>query len=620
MMKQGFTGFFGLRLVLYYAFAAFVIMGCANRGGGPQGGPKDIAPPIPLKSIPENGATNYNKSSVDISFDEIVLLEKAYEKVVVSPPQVKAAVVKAYGRKISVELADSLQLNTTYTIDFSDAIVDNNEKNKLLDYYFTFSTGDEIDSLMIGGTLIDARTLNPVSNVLVGIHSDLEHSAFITIPFKRISKTNDKGQFWIKGVKKGAYKLFALGDINANYTLDSSMESLAFLDSIIIPDVNFTEYKDTIWRDSTVVDSIITHRHPNFIASNITLRYFQEDFVRQYLVKAERLEPHQLALYFNAPVDTLPIFRPLNFDSNTPYLLQQSSKRDTLTYWFTDSVISAVDTLSYELTYLKTDSLNELVLQTDTLYSVARRKVTTTDRNGSRSSRSKEKDEKKKVEFIPIKSNSSATFDIYNPFIITFEQPTEFDTSKPILTEVKVDSLWQKIAASIEKVDSLGLQYAISYSWQPEKTYRVKIDSAAFIGFYGTHSNTFETTFKIKSLESYATLFILMDRLDGGEILELLDKSETVIRTVKASKETVFEYLNPGDYYMRLFVDENGNNRWDTGDYATKKQPESVYYLPFKLTLRAFWEVEENWDYKSLPLLEQKPQELIKTSLSNKKK
>ena len=156
-------------------------MGCANRGGGPQGGPKDIAPPIPIKSTPTNGATNHTNPTIDIYFDEIVLLEKSYEKIVVSPPQLKSPVVKAYGRKVSVELLDSLKANTTYIVDFSDAIVDNNEKNKLVDYYFTFSTGNDIDSLMIGGTLIDARNLNPKGGVLVGIHSNLNDSAFQTL-------------------------------------------------------------------------------------------------------------------------------------------------------------------------------------------------------------------------------------------------------------------------------------------------------------------------------------------------------------------------------------------------------------------------------------------------------
>ena len=620
MIKQGFSRFGGVRILLCYVWAAFLIMGCANRGGGPQGGPKDIAPPIPIKSVPENGAINYTHSFVDISFDEIVLLEKSYEKVVVSPPQLKSPIVKAYGRKISVELADSLRPNTTYTIDFSDAIVDNNEKNPLLDYYFTFSTGNQIDSLMIGGTLIDARTLNPVSGALVGIHSDLNDSAFFKVPLERISKTNDKGQFWIKGVRKGAYKIFALGDVNNNYSLDEASEPLAFLDSIIIPDVVFKQHVDTIWKDSVTIDTLIRRQHPNFTASKILLRYFEPDFMRQYLVKAERLEPYKLSLYFNAPIDTLPSLVPLNFKLDDHYLLQESSNRDTLTYWFTDSLISQMDTLSYELTYLKTDSTNRLSIQVDTLNTVARRKVNVLDKNDARSSRSKDEKDEKRIEFIPIKTNSSTNYDLYNPFVFTFDAPTKFDTSKSILTEVKIDSLWQKIDTKLDKVDSLGLRYSITYAWQPEKSYRVKIDSAAFVGFYGTHSNTYETTFKVKSLESYATLFISMDKLSGGEILELLDKNETVVRTAEATKEMVFEYLNPGDYYLRLFVDENDNKKWDTGHYSNKKQPESVYYFPLKFTLRAFWEVEENWDYKSVPILQQKPEELIKASMNKKKK
>ena len=619
MKKINLIAFGGARACFLYLLAGLLAMSCANRGGGPQGGPKDIAPPIPIKSVPTNGATNYTNSTIDIYFDEIVVLEKSYEKIVVSPPQLKSPIVKAYGRKVAVELADSLEPNTTYIIDFSDAIVDNNEKNKLLDYYFSFSTGADIDSLMIGGTLIDAHTLNPVSGVLVGIHSNLNDSAFQKLPFERISKTNDKGEFWIKGVKKGAYKVFALGDLNSNYMADQPIEPLAFLDSIVVPDVTFAEHLDTIWKDSTTIDTIVKRQHPNFTASNLLLRYFEPDFTRQYLVKAERVEPYKLSFYFNAPLDTLPVLQPLNFKLDHNYLLQQSAHRDTLTYWFTDTLISQIDTLSYALTYLKTDSTNQLSAQTDTLNTVARRKVDVSDKSTGRSSRSKDNDAKKKIEFLPIKTNSSTNFDVYNSFILTFDKPTKYDVSKPIVVELKVDSLWQKMDIKLHPDDSLGLQYSLQYNWQPEKMYRLKVDSAAFLALDGLHTNTYESTFKIRSLESYATLFIMMDKLSGGEILELLDKNEKVIRTVKATKETVFQYLNPGDYYVRLFVDENGNNKWDTGNYAVKKQAEAVYYCPFKFTLRAFWEVEENWDYKALPLLKQKPEELIKSSTNKKK-
>lgn len=619
-IKRLLNIFGGGRACFFYLLACLLAMGCANRGGGPQGGPKDIAPPIPIKSTPTNGATNHTNPTIDIYFDEIVLLEKSYEKIVVSPPQLKSPVVKAYGRKVSVELLDSLKANTTYIVDFSDAIVDNNEKNKLVDYYFTFSTGNDTDSLMIGGTLIDARNLNPKGGVLVGIHSNLNDSAFQTLPFERVSKTNDKGEFWIKGVKKGTYKLFALGDLNSNYMYDQPIEPIAFLDSVIMPDITFKEHLDTIWKDSVTIDTIVRHQHTRFTPNNLLLRYFTPDFVRQYLVKSERLEPYKLSFYFNAPLDTLPILEPLNFKLDNNYLLQQSALRDTLTYWFTDTLISEIDTLSYALTYLKTDSLNQLSPQTDTLISIVRRKVDVADRAAvGRSSRSKEKDDKKKIEFLPIKTNSSANFDVYNPFVLSFDKPTKYENSKSVLVELKVDSLWKKVETTLYQDDSLGLQYSLSYSWQPEKTYRLTVDSAAFVSLDGLHTNAYEATFTIKSLESYATLFIMMDKLSGGEILELLDKNEKVIRTVKATKETAFEYLNPDDYYLRLFVDENGNNKWDTGDYTSKKQAEDVYYFPFKFTLRAFWEVEENWDYKALPILKQKPEELIKSSMNKKK-
>ncbi len=602
----------GLRVLLIYTLAGFLAMACANRGSGPQGGPKDVAPPIPVSSKPENGALNYNKNKVEISFDEIVLLEKAFEKVVVSPPQTKSAIIKAYGRKVNVELLDSLKPNTTYIIDFADAIVDNNEKNPLKDYYFTFSTGEDIDSLMLGGTLLDAQTLNPMDGLVVGIHSNLEDSAFTTQPFDRVTKTDQEGRFWIKGIAEGKYKIYALADMNSNFRYDKG-ETLAFLDSVITPKVEMIEEIDTIWQDSVTIDTIIAHTHPKYTAG-VTLRGFNENYKRPYFIKAERPEKYRLNLYFNTEADSLPVVTPLNFALDSTTLVQWNPTQDTLTYWFADTLLWQQDTLEYELTYRKTDSLENLVWQTDTLNTIYR--VKKEDKKQKKENGKKAK----KTEFLPIKSTASSAFDLYNPVKITFNVPTTYDSTKNVIVEQKIDTLWRPINAKFEKIDSLGMTYQISYEWQPEKTYRITIDSAAFFGIDTLHTDKLESTLKIKSLESYATLYLIVKNLQGNEMVELLDKSEKVVRTKPANAgETVFEYLNPGDYYLRLFVDENQNGVWDTGNYAEKRQPEMMYYFPYKLTLRAFWEVEDEWDYRAFPLIEQKPKAITEPTSKKKK-
>ena len=177
-------------LIAAVVVSYFVVIACANRGAGPQGGPKDITPPHPIKSTPKLNAFNYKKNRIEIIFDEIVQVEKAFDNVIVSPPQKQMPVVKALGKRLVVDLKDTIQENTTYTVFFGDAIVDNNEHNPLPNYIFSFSTGNTIDSLQMSGTLINASDLNPLSGIVVGIHSDLSDSAFIKKPFDRITKTD----------------------------------------------------------------------------------------------------------------------------------------------------------------------------------------------------------------------------------------------------------------------------------------------------------------------------------------------------------------------------------------------------------------------------------------------
>ena len=561
-----------------------------------------------MSSKPENGAINYRKQTIEINFNEIVLLEKAFEKVVVSPPQAKSAIVKAYGKKVAVELLDSLQPDRTYIIDFADAIVDNNEKNPLKDYYFAFSTGDHIDSLMVGGTVIDAHTLNPTGGIVVGLHSNQADSALTTQPFDYITKTDDEGRFWIKGIAEGSYKVFALGDMNSNYRYDKG-ETMAFLDSVITPTLDLTEEQDTIWRDSTTIDSIVTHTHPKYTAG-IVLRSFTDDFKRASFIKAERTEPYKMVLYFNAPNDSMPRIEPLNFAIDSACLQHANATRDTLVYWLADTLLWQQDTLSYTLTYQKTDSTDQLAWQTDTLHTVYRAK---------KSANKKKNNDKQTVkkEFLKLQTNASGTFDLYNPVTLSFDVPTTRDTTKQIVVEQQADTLWRNVPATLVGTDTFGLAYRIDYAWEPEKRYRITIDSAAFAGINGLHTNKQEIALNIKSLESYATFYLIMKHLQGNEIVELLDKDEKVIRTAPAEAETVFRYLNPGDYFLRLFIDTNGNGKWDTGNYIDKRQPEEMFYFQYKITMRAFWDIEETWDYRTLPITQQKPKELIK---NNKKK
>ncbi|MBQ2460291.1 MAG: Ig-like domain-containing protein, partial [Bacteroidaceae bacterium] len=209
---------------------AALLVACASIGN-PDGGAYDETPPRVLSASPADRSVMNRRKKVNIYFDEFIKLQNANEKVVVSPPQIEAANVRADGKRIKIDLFDSLQANTTYTIDFSDAIEDNNEGNPMGQYTYSFSTGETIDTMEISGYVLNAADLEPVKGIMVGLYpadSTFHDSIFRTKPFSRVSRTNGSGRFCIKGVKPGKYKAYALTDADGNFIFNQKSEQIAF--------------------------------------------------------------------------------------------------------------------------------------------------------------------------------------------------------------------------------------------------------------------------------------------------------------------------------------------------------------------------------------------------------
>jgi len=591
-----------------------VVYACANKSQGPTGGPKDKTPPRVMKSVPLNGELNYKKKQIEIDFDEMLSVEKPNENVIISPPQVKQPDVKAYGKKISITLNDDLSENTTYSINFGDAIVDLNEKNPVKNYVFSFATGNQIDTLKISGVVINSEDLNPLPGIMVGIYIENTDSFFFQKPFLRVARTDDKGHFSINNIKKGKYKIFALGDSNHDYFYQPG-EGVALLDSVITPTYRIEQMTDTIWKDSITVDSLHTYMGTHYLPDNVTLRYFNENKKRQYFVKSERKEPFAFNLFFNTASTKLPEIKPLNFKWDDKYLLEKNATADTLTYWLKDSTLWKTDTLRMSMTYLKTDSLYKLQSKTDTISVILRNARVSTK------SKASSKPIITKIEHLKVVSNISPAFDVYSPIILKFEAPlATFDVTKIRLSQ-KIDSTYKEIPFKWQKLDSIQKTFGISSKWLPEKSYKLLIDSTTFTSIYGKTNNKIKDEFKIKSLDDYSSIELLLSSFNPKAVLQVLDTKDTPIATKPAiEKGTLFEYLKPGDYYVRMFIDQNGNGKWDPGDLKAKRQPEDVYYYPKKLSLIKNWKFEETWDYNETPLLKQKPQELIKASTSSKQK
>jgi len=601
---------------IQYVLATFGIIllsyACANKAQGPTGGPKDITPPSVLKSYPANGSLNFKKKQILIDFDELVSVEKANENVLISPPQVKPPDVKSFGKRLTVDFNEPLFDSTTYTINFGNAIVDLNEKNAIKNYFFSFSTGNEIDTLKIAGTVINAEDLNPMSGIFVGIYKETSDTVFSKKPFLRIGKTDENGRFSINNIKKGAYKVFALGDANRDYFFQPG-EGLALYDSLVVPTTRIEQMQDTVWKDTVTVDSIRTYMGTRFLPDDLTLRYFKESKKRQYLVKSERKEPFVFSLFFNTVMTGLPKIKPLNFEWEGKYILQKNNAMDSLTYWITDSLVWKTDTLKMTVSYMKTDSVFNLVPTTDTL-NISMRKARLNPK-----ARLAKKATDLKVEPLKYLNNIASTFEIYNPIILNFEAPLyDIDISKIKLSQ-KIDTTFKTIPFKWRQIDSTKMSYAIDYKWVAENSYELNIDSAAFKSIYNKISNKFSGQFKIRSLDEYSSVKMFLAEFNPKAVLQVLDSKDMVLASKPASeKGTVIQYLKPGDYYVRMFLDNNGNGKWDSGDLASRLQPEEVFYYPKKLTIMANWEFEETWNYRLVPLLKQKPTELIKDASKKK--
>ncbi|MFC2390972.1 MAG: Ig-like domain-containing protein [Bacteroidota bacterium] len=600
-------------LLLVISVVAYLIsVSCANRGNGPQGGPKDIMPPRPQKSIPDANSLNYKKNRIDIIFDEIVQVQNTFDNIIISPPQKQAPTVKAIGKKISVELQDTLKDETTYTIFFGDAIVDNNEHNVLSGYSFSFATGESIDTLKMSGTLIDAATLNPIAGVMVGIHSDLSDSAFISKPFDRITKTDKNGNFSITNVRSGKYRIYALDDVGNNYRFDMPDEKIAFSDSIFEPSVSTNVVADTVYRDSVVrlstgkadtlrlVDTVIRKFDVRYSPDSIVLRAFVEDYYNQYVVKSLCPDVRHFTIYFNAPNKELPRTEGINFDMGKGVVVEPNSRGDTIDYWLKDTALWAIDTLKLRLTYMKMDSTHNLVEQTDTISLRSQKRRAKSDKNRNQ-------------EFLTLISNAKGSINYFDTIEISIPTPAEMDMVKKISLQRRVDTIWQPQKSTITAIDSVGRRYRVAATLQPSQTYRMVVDSAYFRDIYGNVNKNTTFDFTVKSKDVYASLTLEMGVFTGKEIIELIDKNERVIRRAIADKQKVrFDNLDAGTYYARLFVDLNGNGKYDVGNFAEKRQAEPVYYYSKSFELRQMWDNEEYWNYRELPILRQKPQEIKK--------
>ncbi|MEW2920420.1 Ig-like domain-containing protein [Muricauda sp. ANG21] len=525
---------------LFFAFAVLALWQCAQRGS-PSGGPEDITPPKLTRAEPENFSTNFKSEKIRLYFDELIKLQDVQQQLVVSPPLKHQPEITPQGgpRKfIEIILKDTLRENTTYTLNFGQSLVDNNEGNPNSFLTYVFSTGDYIDSLTLSGAVKDAynrRADEFVSVMLYEIDTAYTDSTVYKSLPNYIANTGDSlPLFELKNLKSGTYALFALKDQNKNNRFDQRLDKIAFLeDTISLP------------TDSIYLLNLFKEL-PNYSVS-----------VPSYVAK------NRIIFGYQGNHEDITIESLTELPDSVQTVILKDREKDTLNYWITptdlDSIIFTVSNQKMELIDTFTVKTRKLPLDSLTLSSGVKGK-----------------------------------FNFEDTFSVLANTPiASIDSTKIGL--VLNDSL---IAPYSYSLDSLGNKIDFDFDIEPNQSYRFAFLPGAVTDFFGVQNDTLDYTISTGSYADYGNLrFNLSGDTRYPVIVQLLNEKEEIQREIAATQPQTFEFsnLNPGNYVARVVFDDNANGKWDTGNYLKKIQPEKISYYPDVIEVRANWEKEENF-------------------------
>ncbi len=642
-----------VRLVLMLLVGS-VLVACANIGTI-EGGPYDMTPPRLVEAVPASRATEVTRGRIRLTFDEYVKIGQQ-DKVIVSPPQMTPPVITASGKSIQIRLEDALRPNTTYSVYFDDAIVDNNEDNPLRDFSYTFSTGATIDTMQISGVVLDALTLEPVGGLVIGAYpeADFVDSTAVKEAMPYASKTSKLGKFTVRGLPDSVYRVLAIQDVDNNYRYTASgNEGIAFdplghrttkLDSIRTDTIRI----DSIVRRDTIRrDSLVTRDYTYYKPDNIVLRYFVPQQTRLGIDRATRIDSLVCRVEFLTALDAIPQMRSLDkpgvpIDS----IYYASAEGKAVSYWLRDMDLVGQDSIRFEIDYDRTDSLMQIQRVTDTLtFHKPRERA---------SSRKKEADSLAlKLTFSGASSALAET--LRDSLLMNSSLPLREIPEGAIRLETSADSVYTPMEYRLERVEGAGLRYALLFERAYGNKYRVRVDSAAMYSIYGHPSDSIVYEQRTQPEAELGKLEVRLHGMDSDRMIaELLDKSGNVLLSTHAirvdstakptqtspegdpmlaqilSGETEaktdsvstpalkgteymvsFADLKPSDYYLRLYVDTNEDGQWTTGEYPTR-QPEAVYYSPALYAVKKGFTTAEVWLPTALPLDQQKPEALRK--------
>ncbi len=581
----------------------------------PRGGEKDIIPPKVLKAVPENYAVNFNAKRIELTFDEFVKLADMQKNILISPPLKTKPEFRLRGKTLQISFDEPLMEETTYTLFFGDAIVDITEGNPLTGYNYVFSTGPLLDSLSLGGIVLNAFDLSVPEQAYVMLYANIPDTISAdSVPYlirpQYISRTDLEGHFTLGNLKDTVYQLFVLSDMNSNLLYDMPGEKIAFLDSLIQPVYVEPSLPDSMLMlsDSMLTDTLLMDTPPlsdtlltdlkmfsdtlsdsmaieNILPPelDILLFMFEEQDSVQRLLRAEMLRPGLLQFAFRYPTKKLIIkeLRPL---PDSFEIFEVVSKDADTVQWYYPARI--------------TDSLFLNIQQDTVINDTVSLSLAPKQKVASR--RKKEEDEK--IPALNLGTNiKSRKLDIPKPLQIRFDEPVVRyamrDTNWLVIND---DTLYNRL--HFKQIDSFGFAYQLDTTFDAESRVMIRFPDSVFFGHSGRTNDTTQLIFSIPAMDQYGNLFVDITVPDEGRnfIVQLLDNKEKVLneRNISSSGLLEYLYLLPGQYMLKLIDDRNRNSRWDTGDYLKKQQAERVFYFPKMIEIRANWDQEEIWEPK----------------------
>lgn len=540
------------RFLWFFLFGVLVFLtSCANMVA-PTGGPKDTTPPKVVMASPENRSVAFNGNRIEITFDEYVTLNNASQQVLVSPPLTTKPDIKLNNKTVVVKFKENLRPNTTYTIDFGEAIKDLHEGNLFKDYAYAFATGDLLDTLSIAGAVLDAETRKPVDKLYVGLYDGNLDSVF-SMPLKQapdyITRTDKEGRFRLNGLPDVPFLVFALEDMNANLFYDMPNEKVAFLDTLVCPS-----------------DSL-----------DLTLLAFTETDTTQMLLENKLVEEGLFRFVFRQPADSVDIN--LTWPDNDTFQMVQvwSPRHDTLCCWFTPNVLDSLTVAIHD----------DTLINMDKTFSLQSRE----SRNQGRPNATKALQVANNLKNKLLMPNDDLTLSFAEPL----KEIVMHDTSMLIAGN---DTLFNIMP--FERIDSIGLKYRLDMPINDTLDYTLVMADSVFRSVRGRTNTGFTLRFKRAKDTDFGNIFITVTPPEGmSAIVQLLDNKGKVVESqvIDSTNKVGFKRLAPDKYKLKAIIDADRNGQWSTGNFHQRFLPETVIDYKDELDLKAGWDIDldEPW-------------------------